>query len=83
MLYISVVKMYKLRETSFMIASPQVEIWAQDIREMKQVLDCELQYNLVPQYKQYELQIAIRYACSIERYKKESPSCEEWPVDNR
>jgi hypothetical protein len=68
MLYVSVVKTYKLRETSFMMASPRVEIRARDIREMKQVLDYELQYNLVAQYKQHELQMAIRYACSIQRY---------------
>jgi hypothetical protein len=42
MFYVSVVKMYKLRETSFMMASQQVEIWARDIWEKKQVADCEV-----------------------------------------
>jgi hypothetical protein len=32
--------------------------------------------ELVAQYKQYELQMAIRYVCSIKRYKKESHPCE-------
>jgi hypothetical protein len=52
MLYVSVVKMDKLRETSFMMASPRVEIWARDVREMKQALDCELPHTLVAQYSQ-------------------------------
>jgi hypothetical protein len=73
---LSVVKTYRLRETSFMMASPRFEIWARDIRKKKQVLDYELPYNLVAQYKQYELQMAIRYVSSIQRYKKESHSCE-------
>jgi len=75
--------MYKSRETSFTMASPRVKIWARDIREKKQVLDWELPYKLVAQYKQYELQMEIRYMCSNQCYKKESYSCEVWPVDNR